>query len=390
MIELFIPPVVGAAIGYFTNYLAIKMLFRPIKTYYFFGWKVPFTPGLIPSKREKLAEAIAKIVKENLLTEEVLRKRLNEEKIKEHLKQFVEKLLDEFVENGDTYIKEILENIENEKLEKFIDFTFLEERISDLINRLFEFLNGKKFEELLTPDLKKELEKFIDEKIDEITEEILKLTKKAEFKDIIYYGVRNNLLKFKLYFPLLTEKSVDSFSEKISDMIIKFIENSTSDPQLKVKVSKIVWEKTRELLNKKINLSGERGKKLKEIANETVLEIINSFREKKISEVSQLKEEIIPQIVALLKEVVQRKKNLISEIVTERLLQIIEIELPVIMESVDVETLVKNRVNSLPIEEVELIVLKLINEELRYITLLGGVLGFIIGSLQVLFLHLTS
>lgn len=385
MIELFVPPVVGAAIGYFTNYVAIKMLFRPVKTYYIFGWKVPFTPGLIPSKREKLAEAIAKVVKENLLTEEVLRKRLNEEKIRENLRQLVERLLDEFVKSGDRYIEEFLENIGDERLEVLINFNLLEEKISELIDKLFEFLNGKRVEELLPPGLKKELEKFIDEKIDEITEQILELTKKPEFRDIIYYGVKNNLLRFVTYFPLLTEKTVDSFSEKISDMVIRFIANSTSDPQFKIKISKIVWEKTRELLNREINLSGERGKKVKRIVKDSILEIIDSYRKKKISEISGLKEEIVPQIINLLKELVQKKKDYISKVATEKLLQVIEIELPVIMESVDVETLVKDRINSLPIEDVEAIVLKLIEEELRYITLLGGVLGFIIGGLQVLF-----
>ena len=385
MIELFVPPVVGAAIGYFTNYVAIKMLFRPVKTYYIFGWKVPFTPGLIPSKREKLAEAIAKVVKENLLTEEVLRKRLNEEKIRENLRQLVERLLDEFVKSGDRYIEEFLENIGDERLEVLVNFNLVEEKLSELIDILFEFLNGKSVEELLPHNLKKELEKFIDEKIDEITEQILELTKKPEFRDITYYGVKNNLLRFKTYFPLLTEKTVDSFSEKISDVAIKFIENSTSDPQFKIKISKIVWEKTREPLNREINLSGERGKKVKRIVKDSILEIIDSYRKKKISEISGLKEEIVPQIINLLKELVQKKKDYISKVATEKLLQVIEIELPVIMESVDIETLVKDRINSLPIEDVEAIVLKLIEEELRYITLLGGVLGFIIGGLQVLF-----
>jgi len=46
--------------------------------------------------------------------------------------------------------------------------------------------------------------------------------------------------------------------------------------------------------------------------------------------------------------------------------------------------MVRDKVNSLPIEEVEEIVLKLIDEELRHITLLGGVLGFLIGLTQLL------
>ncbi|MCU0568724.1 MAG: DUF445 family protein, partial [Oculatellaceae cyanobacterium Prado106] len=48
------PPIVGGIIGYFTNDIAIKMLFRPYKALYLGGRKLPFTPGLIPSNQERL------------------------------------------------------------------------------------------------------------------------------------------------------------------------------------------------------------------------------------------------------------------------------------------------------------------------------------------------
>ncbi len=51
-------PISGAVIGYFTNWLAIKMLFLPYKEKYLFGIKIPFTPGIIPKERKKLATGI--------------------------------------------------------------------------------------------------------------------------------------------------------------------------------------------------------------------------------------------------------------------------------------------------------------------------------------------
>jgi uncharacterized membrane protein YheB (UPF0754 family) len=54
-----IPPVAGAFIGYSTNWLAIKMLFRPHRAVCIFGFQLPFTPGLIPKGREKLARKVA-------------------------------------------------------------------------------------------------------------------------------------------------------------------------------------------------------------------------------------------------------------------------------------------------------------------------------------------
>ena len=53
-------PLIGAVIGYITNYIAIKMLFRPLEPKYIFGVKVPFTPGIIPRRKPQLADALGK------------------------------------------------------------------------------------------------------------------------------------------------------------------------------------------------------------------------------------------------------------------------------------------------------------------------------------------
>lgn len=71
-----IGPLSGSVIGYFTNWLAIKMMFRPHKAKYIFGMKIPFTPGLIPKERGRLAEAVGSSISENLMSREVLEKNL--------------------------------------------------------------------------------------------------------------------------------------------------------------------------------------------------------------------------------------------------------------------------------------------------------------------------
>ncbi|MGB3205666.1 MAG: DUF445 family protein, partial [Crinalium sp.] len=68
------PPVAGAIIGYFTNDIAIKMLFRPYRAIYFAGRKLPFTPGLIPSNQGRLAKRISDTIMGSLLTPEELQK----------------------------------------------------------------------------------------------------------------------------------------------------------------------------------------------------------------------------------------------------------------------------------------------------------------------------
>lgn len=76
-----IPPLIGAIIGYFTNWLAIKMLFRPYKEIRIGGIKVPFTPGILPRERERLAESLGDTVAQELLTPKVITDRIHSPQI---------------------------------------------------------------------------------------------------------------------------------------------------------------------------------------------------------------------------------------------------------------------------------------------------------------------
>ena len=70
------PIVLGAIIGYFTNYLAIKMLFRPKRAWYLGKHRVPFTPGIIPKNKDRLARAVGQAVGEKLLTRSDIKEQL--------------------------------------------------------------------------------------------------------------------------------------------------------------------------------------------------------------------------------------------------------------------------------------------------------------------------
>ena len=61
-------PVISAVIGAFTNYLAIKMLFRPLKPVKIGRFTLPLTPGVIPRHQEALADALSNTVYENFFT----------------------------------------------------------------------------------------------------------------------------------------------------------------------------------------------------------------------------------------------------------------------------------------------------------------------------------
>lgn len=65
-------PLIGSVIGYITNDIAIRMMFRPHRANYILGRKVPFTPGLIPKERPRLARAIREVLDHDLLSPEIM------------------------------------------------------------------------------------------------------------------------------------------------------------------------------------------------------------------------------------------------------------------------------------------------------------------------------
>ena len=76
IVSLLAGPVVGAIIGIFTNYIAVKMLFRPYREKRIGKCKVPFTPGIIPRRQPALAAALGRMVSEKLVREEDLKRAL--------------------------------------------------------------------------------------------------------------------------------------------------------------------------------------------------------------------------------------------------------------------------------------------------------------------------
>ncbi len=84
-----LPPLLGAFIGYLTNKIAIKMLFRPLKRWYIWKIPVPMTPGVIPAKRHQLAKNIGEMVGFHLLTGTEIVKAIKKESFQTHLNQLI-------------------------------------------------------------------------------------------------------------------------------------------------------------------------------------------------------------------------------------------------------------------------------------------------------------
>ncbi len=88
-------PVVGAVIGAVTNELAIKMLFRPYKPIYIGKFRLPFTPGVIPSQRAHIAKNIAETFESNLFSGAEIQQVLTGDKVRRTLDAKVDAFMTE-------------------------------------------------------------------------------------------------------------------------------------------------------------------------------------------------------------------------------------------------------------------------------------------------------
>lgn len=91
-ISMLLGPLIGAVIGYCTNYIAVKMLFFPLHPIKIGGHTLPFTPGIIPKGKERLARALGKAVGDTLLTEKEFEESLLSPKVIDSLDLLVDGL----------------------------------------------------------------------------------------------------------------------------------------------------------------------------------------------------------------------------------------------------------------------------------------------------------
>ncbi|MDO4356969.1 MAG: DUF445 family protein [Clostridia bacterium] len=101
-IKFFLPPLVGAIIGYVTNDIAIRMLFRPFRAYFIGRFHVPFTPGLIPKEQSRIAHAVAHTVSHDLLDESALRAALTGEEMLQRVDALADRIGEKLLTMEDT------------------------------------------------------------------------------------------------------------------------------------------------------------------------------------------------------------------------------------------------------------------------------------------------
>lgn len=83
-------PFIGALIGWLTNRMAIRMLFRPRRPLWILGWNFQ---GLLPRRQPELAEKVGEIVEAEILQQRALREEFNRLPVDLWLQQFAHRMV---------------------------------------------------------------------------------------------------------------------------------------------------------------------------------------------------------------------------------------------------------------------------------------------------------
>ncbi len=108
-IEVITAPLIGGVIGLFTNGIAIKMLFRPLKPVYIGKFRVPFTPGIIPKEKERIAKAVGRVIGQYLLDSDTIKNAMLSDNVHEKINSRISEFIEEY-KNMEISLSEYLQS----------------------------------------------------------------------------------------------------------------------------------------------------------------------------------------------------------------------------------------------------------------------------------------
>ena len=171
IIKLFLIVGIGAMIGWITNYIAIKMLFRPYKEMNFLFFKIQ---GLIPKRRSEIAISIADTVQKELISLKDITSSLNADELEEKMGTVIDKILEEKLESEITkkfpMLAMFLSDEIINKIKSMIKTSILENK-ETIIDMFTSYLEQKvDFKKIIIENV----EAFSLEKLEEITYSLAK------------------------------------------------------------------------------------------------------------------------------------------------------------------------------------------------------------------------
>nr|WGD70858.1 DUF445 family protein [Bacillus subtilis] len=365
--------VIGAAIGAVTNHLAIQMLFRPYKAYYLFGKRVPFTPGLIPRRRDELAKQMGLMVVNHLLTPEGIKKRLVSDAAKTQALRVGEQLIQK-LSLSEVTVKEALEKAGMKRPEKAAD-AWISNWTDDKLNELFRQYGDQSLKELVPIEVQEKLE----EKIPMISGYILSRSVRYFESDegkIRLGNMIDDFLKERGMLGSMVQMFLgnSSLADRVLPEPLKFLRNEETNKLLS-DLLKNEWGKLREYTfneadekwNAKALIFSLKRRMLQ--AFSTAPFFNNTIGTLTVRYESELTQQMLPALL-------------------DKLLEGISSNLESVLKRLRLEEIVKEQVDQFPVERLEEMVLSISKKEFKMITYLGGLLGGIIGAIQALFVIL--
>jgi uncharacterized membrane protein YheB (UPF0754 family) len=171
-------PFIAAIIGWFTNYIAVKMLFRPRNKVKFLFFEIQ---GIFPKRQHVLAEKIGKMVANELLSSKDIKEKLQNPENVGEITKAVESKVDNYLKNtfsnsfpllsifvGDKTRERIKNDIlaevhemSHEVVEKYVNNIEEKFDVEEIIRQRVSILSAEKLEDLIMSILKKEF-RFIE------------------------------------------------------------------------------------------------------------------------------------------------------------------------------------------------------------------------------------
>ena len=158
--SLLLHPLVGAVIGYITNWIAVKMLFKPSKAIYIGKFKLPFTPGIIPKNQERLAVGISTTIANSLLNEDILKENLLSEDIKDQISESIDNFLNSNETSPVSLIDLINKTEHSEELNQTID-----NLVTTITNSILSTIKEANLAQTISTEVEKAVEDYMEKNL---------------------------------------------------------------------------------------------------------------------------------------------------------------------------------------------------------------------------------
>jgi uncharacterized membrane protein YheB (UPF0754 family) len=405
LLTFVLPPIAGAVIGYFTNDIAIQMLFRPYKARFIGPYQIPFTPGLIPRNQERLAKRVSDTIMGSLLTPEELQKLaqklLETERVEAALRWLLTAALKQVRSDKDQKTSKILANILrdlfSESLPRLLKALsrredFLEEQINRIFDQiLLEFqlteLQARQFadwllETVLPPDtLRLALIDFLsDRNIQVIDEGFREKTSGTYWVVANLFGVKNALTHLREF--CVQEKEVAN--TRLRELFLSLeVRGRLRDWLHRLSLQNLPLSTVRQLRK-------TTGDVVRMYIRESGTQFLQDFGQSidwdnlAIVIVNRLQNSTA--FTDSLTVVSQELALILERYVEEDLEKLVQKIIPIL----SLDQVIIARISSTSPADLEAGVNGIVKSELQAIVNLGGVLGFMVGLIQTLFLWFSN